>query len=97
MNHCKTFEFDHFTDRTRCPQLFANIDQSGKQIDLPNLPSKLFWKMKFTQTENGEERTSGNLDEFFGSIWSLRSKISNKSPDTVRKNSIYIFNYYDIL
>lgn len=76
-----------FTDRTwRHHHTAAHYDQTGKSADLPTLPSRLFRRMKFTQTDGGtEERHSSNIDDFFGSIWSLRSKVSNKSPDTVRK------------
>lgn len=45
--------------------------------------------MKFTQTNSIEEFHSNNVDDFFGSIWSLKSKVSNKSPDAVRKNILY--------
>ncbi|XP_050529538.1 uncharacterized protein LOC126899057 isoform X2 [Daktulosphaira vitifoliae] len=55
-------------------------EQTGKSIDLPTLPSRLFRRMKFTQTESADEPQS-NTEDFFGSIWSLKSRISNKSPD----------------
>uniref|UniRef100_A0A2S2NSK1 Uncharacterized protein n=1 Tax=Schizaphis graminum TaxID=13262 RepID=A0A2S2NSK1_SCHGA len=61
---------------------FINYDQVGKPSDLPTLPSRLFRRMKFTQTDSAEERHSSNLDDFFGSIWSLKSKISNKTLET---------------
>lgn len=64
-------------------QNVANYDQAGKPSDLATLPSRLFRRMKFTQTDSAEERHSSNLDNFFGSIWSLKSKISNKTLETV--------------
>jgi hypothetical protein len=72
---------------------FANIEQTVKPTDLPTLPSRLFRRMKFTQTDSGEEHHSNNIDDFFGSIWSLRSKVSNKSPDTVRTK---YYRYYNL-
>lgn len=42
--------------------------------------------MKMTQTESTDEiRSTTYIEDFFGSIWSLRSKVSSKSFDTVRK------------
>lgn len=63
---------------------FTSFEQIGKTSDLPTLPSRLFRRMKFTQTDSAEDRHSSNIDDIFGSIWSLRSKVSNRSPDTVR-------------
>lgn len=80
------------TERTRRHNM-SNIDQTNKSNDLPTLPSRFFQRMKFTQTNSIEEFHSNNVDDFFGSIWSLKSKVSNKSPDGVRKNNIYIFFY----
>jgi len=62
-----------------------SYDPVGKPSDLPTLHSRLFRRMKFTQTDSAEERHSSNLDDFFGSIWSLKSKISNKTLETVKK------------
>lgn len=73
---------------------FANYDQAGKPSDLPTLPSRLFRRMKFTQTDSAEERHSSNLDDFFGSIWSLKSKVSNKTLETVRKNKFIQKNIF---
>lgn len=64
-------------------QNIANYDQGGKPSDLPTLPSRLFRRMKFTQTESAEDRHSSNPDNFFGSLWSLKSKVSNKTLETV--------------
>lgn len=62
---------------------FVNFDLTGKPIDVQNLPFKLLKKMKLTQTDGTEERHSNNMEDYFGSIWSLKSKVSLKSPDMV--------------
>lgn len=62
---------------------FTGTEQAAKSLDLPTFPSRLFRRMKFTQTDGTDEFHNSNIEELFGSIWSLRSKISNKSPDTV--------------
>jgi len=85
---------------------FDNYDQESKPSDLPTLPSRLFWRMKFTQTDSAEERHSSNLEDFFGSIWSLKSKVSNKTLETVRitnliinffKKKIYLRTFIDVI
>lgn len=70
-----------------------SYDPVSKPSDLPTLHSRLFRRMKFTQTDSAEERHSSNLDDFFGSIWSLKSKISNKTMETVKKN-IYQIKFF---
>lgn len=81
------------TEQMNHPRV-VNFDQTGKPIDVQTLPSRLFRKIKFTQTDDTEDRHSNNIDDYFGSIWSLKSKVSVKSPDTVRKSKILITTLY---
>lgn len=75
------------SEHIRHPHI-VNFDQTGKPLDIPTLPSRLFRKMKFTQTDTTGEHYSNNIEDLFGSIWSLKSKISNKSPEPVRTKQL---------
>lgn len=85
----------NFLEPTRHSHI-TNFDRAGKPQDIPTLPSRIFRKIKFTQTDGADDHHSNNIEDFFGSIWSLKSKVSNKSPETVR-NIIYIIPIIQLL